>query len=121
MEVIQIDTNRAERYCDARLEIDFRSGSVRLDSRPVNLTKMEFRLLARLARDAGEIVARQALLRDVWEYSPEIHTRTLDVHMRRLRGKLRDHSRQHIETIFGIGFRLQPGREFVRLPYAASE
>jgi DNA-binding response OmpR family regulator len=47
----------------------------------------------------------------VWGYSSEVRTRTLDVHIRRLRGKLRDNGRQHIETIFGIGYRLQPSRQ----------
>ena len=120
MEVIQIDANRTERYSDARLAVDFRTASVTLDSRPVELTKMEYRLLARLAQDAGEIVTRAALMSNVWGYGPGIRTRTLDVHIRRLRGKIRDASRQHIETIFGIGYRLQPCRES-RLAYAVSE
>lgn len=109
MQVIQI-ANRAERYGDARLEIDWRTKAVALDREPLNLTRMEFQLLAVLAQNAGEIVPRQDLLWHVWGYGPEIRTRTLDVHIRRLRGKLRDYSRQHIETIFGVGFRLQPCR-----------
>jgi two-component system phosphate regulon response regulator PhoB len=44
----------------------------------------------------------------VWGYGPEIHTRTMDVHLRRLRVKLGSYSRQHIETVFGLGYRLQP-------------
>jgi DNA-binding response OmpR family regulator len=46
----------------------------------------------------------------VWGYSNEIRTRTLDVHVRRLRKKLGQYSEQYIETIFGIGYRFQPFR-----------
>ena len=108
MEVIQIDTNRLERYFDSRLELDFRTSAVIVNGKPVALTNMEYRLLALLAENAGDIVPRATLLRRVWGYDSEIRTRTLDVHIRRLRGKLKDDSRQHIETIFGIGYRLQP-------------
>jgi len=112
MEVIQIDANRTDRYLDARLAVDFRSTIVTLDSTRVELTRMELRLLVILAQNAGEVVPRAALLRSVWGYGPEVRTRTLDVHIRRLRTRLGDYSRQHIETIFGIGYRLQPCREF---------
>jgi two-component system phosphate regulon response regulator PhoB len=110
MQVIEIPANRAEKYCDTRLEIDFRAKTVVLDREPVRLTHMEFQVLTILAQNAGEIVPRSALLANVWGYGPEIRTRTLDVHIRRLRGKLKDYSRKHIETIFGIGFRLEPCR-----------
>jgi two-component system phosphate regulon response regulator PhoB len=69
---------------------------------------MEFDLLAQLARNAGEILSRDTLMLNVWGYGPEIHTRTMDVHLRRLRVKLGPYSRQHIETVFGLGYRLQP-------------
>ena len=107
MEIIQIDANRGERYYDSRLEVDFRTKSVALDLSPIRLTRMEFQLLALLAQNAGEIVPRATLLMNVWGYGSEIRTRTLDVHVRRLRRKLRDYSRQHIETVFGIGYRFQ--------------
>ena len=110
MQVIQIDANRAERYCDPRLVVDFHTKAVTMDGAPARLTRMEFQLLAILAQNAGEVVPRATLLMHVWGYGPEIRTRTLDVHIRRLRYKLRDHGRQHIETIFGIGYRLQPCR-----------
>ena len=57
---------------------------------------------------AGEIVPRGALLMEVWGYSAEIRTRTLDVHVRRLRRKLGAYADRYIETIFGIGYRFQP-------------
>jgi DNA-binding response OmpR family regulator len=82
-----------------------------VDSRPTPLTRKEFELLALLARNAGEILPREVLLARVWGYGPEIRTRTLDVHIRRLRKKLVGYGDQYIETIFGVGYRFQPYRE----------
>jgi DNA-binding response OmpR family regulator len=108
MELFQMEPNRPERYRDARLEVEIQAQAVLLDGAPVHLTRMEFALLAQLARTPGEIVSRDALMLNVWGYGPEIHSRTMDVHLRRLRVKLGSYSRQHIETVFGLGYRLQP-------------
>jgi len=105
-----MESNRGERYRDARLEVDFQRQAVLLDGAPVHLTRLEFALLAHLARSAGEIVPRDMLMLQVWGYGPEVHSRTMDVHLRRLRIKLASYSRQHIETVFGLGYRLQPCR-----------
>ncbi|MGH9720600.1 MAG: winged helix-turn-helix domain-containing protein [Bryobacteraceae bacterium] len=99
-----------ERYKDLHLEIDFGRSAVALDTRRVVLTRKEYELLALLVQHAGEIIPRGALLWQVWGYSDQIRTRTLDVHIRRLRKKLGDYSEQYIETIFGIGYRFQPFR-----------
>jgi two-component system, OmpR family, alkaline phosphatase synthesis response regulator PhoP len=72
------------------------------------LTRKEYDLLALLVQHAGEIIPREALLLRVWGYSSEIRTRTLDVHIRRLRKKLGNYADRYIETIFGIGYRFQP-------------
>ena len=108
MELIQMEPNRTERYRDARLEVDFQRQLALLDGAPVHLTPLEFGLLAHLARHAGSIVQREMLMLHVWGYGPDIHTRTMDVHLRRLRVKLGSYSRQHLETVFGLGYRLQP-------------
>jgi DNA-binding response OmpR family regulator len=108
MEVIQMDSNRVERYRDARMEVDFHSQTVWLDRAPVRLTRLEFQLLAMLIRNTGEIVPRDTLMLDVWGYGPDVHSRTMDVHLRRLRVKLGSYGRQHVETVFGLGYRLQP-------------
>jgi DNA-binding response OmpR family regulator len=107
MELLRMESNRAERYRDARLEADFQFQAVFLDGARVHLTPMEFALLSHLARNAGEVVSRDTLMRTVWGYGPDIRTRTMDVHLRRLRVKLGSYSR-HIETVFGLGYRLQP-------------
>jgi two-component system alkaline phosphatase synthesis response regulator PhoP len=102
--------SRPERYEDAHLEVDFSRASASLDSRRMVLTRKEYELLALLVQNAGEIIPRQALLSVIWGYNAQIRTRTLDVHIRRLRKKLGSYSEQYIETIFGIGYRFQPFR-----------
>lgn len=101
---------RAFGYKDAHLEINFDHGNVLLDGAPLRLTRKEYDLLALLAENAGEIIRRDVLLRQVWGYCDGIRTRTLDVHIRRVRKKLDPFSEQYIETIFGIGYRFQPYR-----------
>ena len=95
-------------YCDEHLAMDFAQQAVMLDSERVILTRKEYELLALLVQHAGEIIPRDALLLQVWGYSTEIRTRTLDVHVRRLRKKLGGYAEQYIETIFGVGYRFQP-------------
>lgn len=74
-----------------------------LDGEPVELTSTEFKLLLFLAERAGKPQDRNDLLRSVWGYSDEVHSRTLDTHMKRLRQKLGDHAAM-VETIRGIGY-----------------
>ena len=107
----QQDTiSRADRYQDPHLEVDFARASATLDTRRLVLTRKEYELLSLMVRNAGEIIPRDALLWKIWGYSSQIRTRTLDVHIRRLRKKLGGYSEQYIETIFGIGYRFQPFR-----------
>jgi DNA-binding response OmpR family regulator len=91
----QTAPNSAYRYQDPHLELDFVRKSAALDTHRLILTRKEYELLS---------------LMRVWGYSNEIRTRTLDVHVRRLRKKLGSYSEQYIETIFGIGYRFQPFR-----------
>jgi DNA-binding winged helix-turn-helix (wHTH) protein len=108
MELIPTDTNRTALYRDAHLELNYQTQAVQLDGSGVHLTRMEFSLLAQLARSAGEIVPRESLMLNVWGYEPGTQSRTMDVHLRRLRAKLGVYGRQHVETVFGLGYRLQP-------------
>jgi DNA-binding response OmpR family regulator len=102
--------SRPERplYSDDHLKIDFDRQIVTVDSGTVLLTAKEYALLAFLAEHAGEVLARESLLRSVWGYSDQIRTRTLDVHLARVRRKLGRFGRQYIETVFGAGCRFQP-------------
>ena len=107
---LQTVTNSPYRYQDSHLEVDYVRKQAVLDSHRLVLTRKEYELLALLVENAGEIIPRQILLLRVWGYTNEIRTRTLDVHVRRLRKKLGSYSEQYIETIFGIGYRFQPFR-----------
>lgn len=97
-------------YSDEHLEIRFVDAKVRLDGRPMELTRKEWMLLATLAANRGEIISRKELLSQIWGYSDQIKTRTLDVHIRRLRRKLGDFGESYIETVFGVGYRFQQFR-----------
>src|SRR5260370_33785078 len=98
------------RYEDAHLEIDVANKIIRLDSRPLPFTRKECELLLMLVENAGEVVPREVLLMRVWGYGSEIRTRTLDVHVRRLRKRLGSYSPPYIETSVGIRYRFQPFR-----------
>ena len=97
-------------YRDAHVLVDFETQKAFLDNRAMVLTRKEFELLATLVENAGEIVPRDVLLQSIWGYSREIRTRTLDVHIRRLRKKLAEYGDCYIETFFGVGYRFQPYR-----------
>jgi DNA-binding winged helix-turn-helix (wHTH) protein len=100
----------AGQYSDAHLFIDFVRETVLLDGAPVELTCKSFCLLGFLVRHSGELVPREALLQAIWGYGTGIRTRTLDVHIRRLRKHLGCYANTYIETIFGVGYRFQPCR-----------
>ncbi|HLT59121.1 MAG: response regulator transcription factor [Limnochordales bacterium] len=78
-----------------------------LDGQPLALTLKEFDLLHLLASRPGRAFSREELLRDVWGYDYVGTTRTVDVHIQRLRHKLGDHPAQprFIHTVHGIGYR----------------
>jgi two-component system phosphate regulon response regulator PhoB len=76
-----------------------------LNNEPLDLTATEFKLLLYLCERAGKEQDRNELLRVGWGYSDEVHSRTLDTHMKRLRQKLGDYGSQ-VETVRGVGYRV---------------
>lgn len=76
--------------------------------RPLDLTYKEFELLKFLAQRPGRVCGRDMLLREVWGYDYYGGTRTVDVHIRRLRAKLGAEHEALIETIRNVGYRLVP-------------
>jgi len=102
------------RYQDAHLTVDFEREVAYLDGAPLRLTFKAYSLLAFLVRHPGELVPREELLLLVWGYTSDVRTRTLDVHVRRLRKSLGGYGVSYIETIFAIGYRFQPWRATVR-------
>ena len=108
MELLQVGNNdQVMPYRDEHLVMDFAQQAVMLDSVRMTLTRKEYHLLALMVQQAGEIIPREALLMQVWCYGAQIRTRTLDVHVRRLRKKLGGYADQYIETALGIGYRFK--------------
>ena len=92
------------RYQDRCLAVDFDAVSVRVSGDSVRLTRREFELLRFLIENRNRVLTRDRLLECVWGYHREVDTRSVDVHIGRLRGKLGSTGRQ-IETVVGMGYR----------------
>ena len=88
------------------VEIDKDAHTVTMDGQPVDLTATEYKLLVTLADRRGRVQSRAQLLEIVWESAPDIQTRTVDMHVQRLRAKLGP-SGEMIETVRGFGYRLR--------------
>jgi len=87
------------------LALDVDTYRATASGRPLDLTYKEFELLRFLASNPGRVYTRPALLREVWGYDFYGGTRTVDVHVRRLRAKLGPEHEQLIETVRGVGYR----------------
>ncbi|BCW07534.1 response regulator transcription factor [Micrococcaceae bacterium Sec5.1] len=96
----------------AGVVIDEASYTARVSGQPLNLTFKEFELLKYLAQHPGRVFTRQQLLTEVWGYDYYGGTRTVDVHIRRLRAKLGVDHENLISTVRNVGYRLT----LVRLP-----
>jgi len=86
------------------LEIDRSRHRVTVDGEEAPLTALEFKLLWTLASRRGRVQSRERLLEDVWEMNPEVTTRTVDTHVKRLREKL-GAAGAYVETVRGVGYR----------------
>ncbi len=89
------------------LTIDPRSYEVNMAGRRISLTYKEFQLLTLLASNPGRVYTREALLNQVWGYDYLGGTRTVDVHIRRLRSKVEDPDHLFVETIWNVGYRFR--------------
>ena len=90
------------------VEVDKDAHTVTRDGAPLELTATEYKLLLTLAERRGRVQSRAQLLELVWESAPDIQTRTVDMHVQRLRAKLGD-AGELIETVRGFGYRLKRG------------
>ena len=90
------------------LDIDEDTYVVRLRGVPLDLTFREFELLKYLATNPGRVFTRDHLLQEVWGYDYYGGTRTVDVHIRRLRAKLGAEYEALIGTVRGVGYKLDP-------------
>jgi DNA-binding response OmpR family regulator len=91
-------------YRGPHLVADFDAVSVTVDGEPVRLTRREFELLRCLVENRNRVLSRDRLLERVWGYQQFIETRSVDVHVGRLRSKLGSAGDQ-IETVVGLGYR----------------
>ena len=101
---IEVILRRTRKPCyqDALLQVDFQARTVHSGGEAVALTVLEFDLLAQLVQSAGQALTREALLARVWGYQYLGETRTVDVHVQRLRKKL---GADCIETVYKYGYR----------------
>jgi DNA-binding response OmpR family regulator len=98
------DTAAQHIYRGNHLVADFDAVHVTVDGDQVRLTRREFELLKYLVNNRNRVVSRDRLLERVWGYETIVETRSVDVHVGRLRTKLRTAGSQ-IETVVGLGYK----------------
>jgi len=96
---------RGEESC---LQVDVACRRVMMDGNPCSLTPQEYRLLTVLLENANQPVQRKMLLQEIWGYASLGDTRTVDVHIQRLRKKLQ---LSCIETVFRVGYLMRVYQE----------
>ena len=94
--------NKLLTYGPIRIDLD--AHELKINDKEIVLTALEFKLLQHLVKRKGRVQTREQLLGDVWGYSAEVTTRTVDTHIKRLREKLGNTS-DYIQTIRGVGYR----------------
>ncbi len=99
-----LEAAREMAYRGKHLVADFDAVAIAVDNAPVRLTRREFELLRFLVENRNRVLSRNRLLERVWGYDRFIETRSVDVHVGRLRSKLGAAGRQ-IETVIGLGYR----------------
>jgi two-component system, OmpR family, phosphate regulon response regulator PhoB len=99
----------ADKLVIGPISIDRAAHRVSVEAQDVELTPTEYRLLLTLAERRGRVQGRSHLLETVWDAAPDIQTRTVDMHIQRLRAKLGAAS-DLIETVRGFGYRLRTPR-----------
>jgi two-component system response regulator ResD len=99
-----------ERVRFGEIEIDAAAREVLKNGHALKLTAREFDLLLFLARHPRRVFSRDQLMSRVWGYEPAFDSGTITVHVRRLREKIEDDPArpQHLETVWGVGYRLSP-------------
>lgn len=88
------------------LKIDLVKNMVYKNNIPLELTIREFKLFIFLLNNKGKVISREKIFESVWNYENNNQTRSLDVHIRKLRQKLGDENNSYIETIRGTGYKI---------------
>ena len=97
-EVVEVE----RQFGDLKIDVD--SHEVHVDSKLIELTALEFRLLKELVDKRGRVQSRDQLLSEVWGYNAEVTTRTVDTHIKRVREKLGSMGK-YVQTIRGVGYK----------------
>ena len=100
--------DKASEFSSGELNVDVGGYTARLRGRPLDLTYKEFDLLKYLMQHPGRVYTRDQLLQEVWGFDYYGGTRTVDVHVRRLRAKLGAEHEQLIGTVRNVGYRFDP-------------
>ena len=90
--------------------VDLNAMTASVDGQQLDLTPTEYRLLTTLLERRGRVQSRQQLLEIAWDIHARIETRTVDMHVQRLRTKM-GHAGHYIETVRGFGYRFRPRAE----------
>ena len=93
-----------EKVSIGELEIDIAAHRILLNNKEISLTKKEFELIMHLVQRNGRVQTREYLLSQIWGYTSDVTTRTVDTHIKRLRSKLGSFSK-NIETVRSVGYR----------------
>ncbi|MDR1104293.1 MAG: response regulator transcription factor [Endomicrobium sp.] len=93
------------------LSLSLESRTVLLNGKEVQLRPKEFCLLYLFLQNPGVVLNREFILENIFEYNISVTTRTIDTHINNLRNSLKPWGRKHIKTIFGVGFRFDPGKK----------
>ncbi len=103
----RIVVDHSKKICVKDIEIDLDEHRVRKAGKPIDLTYIQFKLLYLLASRRNSVFSRKEILEKVWGKKPFVTSRTVDVHIKRLREKLGEfkYPSQYIETIHGTGYR----------------
>lgn len=98
------------RYEFGEIKIDFDRAEATRAGEPISLAGKELQLLRYLVERRGNVVSREELLQNVWEYQSDVSSRTVDVHIAWLRQKLEDNPQtpKFIHTVRGVGYRFTP-------------
>jgi len=116
------DASRTEKVASTlairNLRVDESAHRAFVDDKEIHVSALEMRLLLFLLRAPGRMRTRKELLTEVWGYHPEVASRTVDTHIKRLRDKL-DTAADLLQTVRGVGFRLAEPTEPQELPEGA--
>ena len=105
--VVKENLTPVVRYQFGNVEVNFLKAEVTKDGASVNLASKELQLLRYLVDHRGTVLSRESILSAVWEYQPNVSTRTVDVHIAWLRQKLEENPQfpKFILTVRGMGYR----------------